>query len=88
MGVMGCHRKDCEQIMCDTYVSDIGYICWECKSEFKEYLIEMNEDEENMSERSIKLRLKTFMDTSKDTYTEGEEMSVDDFFSSYDRDEE
>ena len=38
MGVMSCHRRDCENIMCDTYVQGAGYICWECKKEFKEYL--------------------------------------------------
>lgn len=36
MGVMNCYRKGCENILCDTYIPDIGYICRECKEEFKE----------------------------------------------------
>lgn len=33
MGVMGCHRKDCDHIMCDYYSSKYGYICWDCRNE-------------------------------------------------------
>ncbi len=80
MGVMSCSRKDCDNIMCDTYISDFGYICGECKGEFKEYLVEMNEDKDNMTLRGIKLRLNAFMDTKKGTYSENEAISVDEFF--------
>ena len=38
MGVMSCSRKECENIMCDVYVEDVGYMCHECESEFKMYL--------------------------------------------------
>ena len=38
MGVLECSRKECENIMCNYYVNRIGYICYECVSEFKEYL--------------------------------------------------
>lgn len=34
MGVMQCHRKGCENIMCDTYINSVGYICSDCKYEF------------------------------------------------------
>lgn len=34
MGVMQCHRKGCEEIMCSTYVSSVGYICSDCQYEF------------------------------------------------------
>lgn len=37
MGVLECSRKEYENIMCDHYVNTIGYICYECVSEFKEY---------------------------------------------------
>lgn len=83
MGVMQCHRKDCENIMCDLYIEDIGYVCYECQSEFKAYLKEMNEDEEGMKHREIKARLKHFMKTSFGSYTEEEDISVDDFFREY-----
>ena len=33
MGVMGCSRKGCDNIMCDRYSDDYGYICWECFNE-------------------------------------------------------
>ncbi len=33
MGVMSCARRGCENIMCDRYSSEHGYICNEC---FKE----------------------------------------------------
>jgi hypothetical protein len=71
--------------MCDTYVDGVGYVCWECKEEFKLYLEEMNEDETKMYQNDIKLRLEHFMKTEKDTYTQGEIVLVDDFFSSYDQ---
>jgi len=35
MGVMSCHRKCCENIMCDTYIDGIGYVCNDCQTEFK-----------------------------------------------------
>ena len=33
MGVMGCHRNNCENIMCNLYSSEFGYICYECFEE-------------------------------------------------------
>lgn len=36
MGVMACDRRDCENIMCDEYSTDFGYICYECKTELEE----------------------------------------------------
>lgn len=33
MGVMGCFRKNCDNIMCDRYSSKHGYICNECLDE-------------------------------------------------------
>jgi hypothetical protein len=83
MGVMGCYRKDCEDIMCDTYIPVVGYICGECQREFKEYLIVMNEDENNMSKRSILLRLQTFMKTPKDNFSNNEIITVEDFFNEH-----
>lgn len=38
MGVMPCKRKECENVLCDTYVDGIGYICNSCKEEFEEFL--------------------------------------------------
>lgn len=83
MGVMPCSRKDCERIMCDTYVDGVGYVCDECQSEFKQYI----EKEKIVveTERQIKTELNNFMTVKKDTYTDSEEMSIEEFFSSHTR---
>lgn len=33
MGVLACNRYGCENIMCDLYTDDFGYICHECYAE-------------------------------------------------------
>lgn len=33
MGVMACYRRNCENIMCDRYSTEHGYICYECFEE-------------------------------------------------------
>jgi hypothetical protein len=37
MGVMPCYREGCENIMCDRYNSEFGYICNECFAELVEF---------------------------------------------------
>ncbi len=76
MGVMACNRMDCESIMCDTYISSVGYICKECQDEFKQFLI--NENIEVRNEGEINRELEKFMVTTK--FVRGREISVDDFF--------
>lgn len=78
MGVLPCSRKDCDNIMCDNYVPDVGYVCWECRKEFTEYL--EKESLNPTTELQIKRELEKFMATSKDAYKDGATMSVDDFF--------
>lgn len=36
MGVMACSRRGCENIMCDVYITRIGYLCNHCLNEFTE----------------------------------------------------
>jgi len=82
MGVKSCFRKDCDNIMCDTYVAnDIGYICFECQNEFKEYLTKENITVQTRGE--IFRELKGFMETRKDDYIKGDDMSIDEFFDEY-----
>src|SRR5690606_37167776 len=38
MSVLACSRPECPNIMCETYVPQIGYICWSCREEFKSHL--------------------------------------------------
>ena len=78
MGVMACSRKDCDSIMCDTYVQSVGYVCSNCQSEFKNYLQKNSLDP--TTEGQIKKELEKFMTTSKDLYVDGEVITVDDFF--------
>lgn len=35
MGVLACNRYGCENIMCDFYSHEYGYLCWECKTELE-----------------------------------------------------
>ncbi len=67
--------------MCDTYIDDAGYVCSECKSEFDLYLRQLDNDVKYEGE--IKRELIKFMDTEKDEFVKGEEISVDDFFSKH-----
>ena len=80
---MSCYRKDCGNIMCDTYVdNDIGYICYECQSEFEHKL------GGKYKEVKIIKQLKKFMEKSKINFTRcksEEGIKVIDFFKSYQR---
>jgi len=78
MGVMSCSRYCCENIMCDTYIDSVGYVCYECESEFKEYLNKEHKDPQTYGE--INKELKIFMETEKDFYATGQDVSIDDFF--------
>jgi hypothetical protein len=54
MGVKSCFRAECENIMCDHYNQEHGYICCSCLSEARETLLEKGS-----------LDLKEFMSTPK-----------------------
>lgn len=83
MGVMPCNRNSCENILCDTYVDSIGYICNDCQSEFKEYLD--HKDMEPETEGEIRRVLIDFMNTTKKGEYDDNEISVTDFFKKYSR---
>lgn len=80
---MSCSRSDCGSIMCDTYVDGIGYVCFSCQNEFKEYL--QAEGINPQTEGEIHKALKLFMETEKGQFDKGKEMSVDHFFKNYTR---
>jgi len=78
MGVMSCSRRDCENIMCNTHVSGIGYICNDCQAEFKRTL---DYDEyEVVKEDDIIKELKKFMETTP-TQGSDEKITIREFFS-------
>lgn len=81
MGVMACTRTDCEKIHCD-YISDIGYVCSDCKDEFKEY-VEREYEYTTFKESELKRLFELFMSTPKNYHKEEPEISVDDFFNLY-----
>lgn len=85
MSVMSCSRPKCENIMCDTYVDGIGYVCNECQEEFKEYL--NSEKDIVLSEGEMRRKFTVFMKSDKNTYTQGPEITVDQFFNQYTRNE-
>lgn len=81
MGVMSCSRNGCPRVMCDTYVDGIGYVCPDCQDEFKTFLHDGLISHKNDTE--IREALKVFMNSEKDHYAQGKEISVDEFFRSY-----
>lgn len=76
MGARECSKKGCDDVMCDTYINDIGYICDECKGEFKLYLESQNITA--ITSTDIKRNLAIFMRIYKGTHTG--KMTVDEFF--------
>ena len=81
MGVKSCRRYCCENIMCDTYIPRIGYICFECQREFKKYLesksIVLN------TESDILDHLIIFMQIEKNNYNYESKISIDKFFNEH-----
>lgn len=76
MGVMECGRTGCNNIMCDTHVDGIGYICNECQEEFKTYaahnLISNDSDMEYL--------LRRFMQSYKDSFNDYNAEKIDEYF--------
>jgi len=60
MGVMSCFRNNCDSIMCDTWVEPVGYICYECKTEF-----ENKYAGRKFSREKFLKKLQKFMDSPK-----------------------
>ena len=81
---MNCSRKGCDSIMCDTYINDIGYVCNHCQNEFKDYLAK--QDLHPKSVGAIRKELAKFMQTEKDKFVQGDEITPDEFFTMYTRD--
>lgn len=77
---MTCSRRECEEIMCRTYVPTVGYICSDCKTEFKEYL--KNNKIYPTTDAEVTKELDVFMETSKESTIEAplSPISIDAFF--------
>ncbi len=82
MGVKICNRRDCDNTMCNTYIKNIGYICSDCVTEFK------NISDESFpngpyTENELLSDLKKFMNTSPIDNTKEITITVNDFFEKY-----
>lgn len=78
MSVKTCHRKGCENIMCDTYVSEVGYVCNECQSEFRTKMAVESVHPE--TEGEIVKQLKLFISTEKEPEGSNEKITISEFF--------
>lgn len=76
MGVKTCSRAGCGDIMCDTAIPDIGYICYSCQDEFKAYIA----SKPVYSEMKMLKRLKKFMDSESKLKSGQEPFDVDAYF--------
>lgn len=81
MGVIPCSREDCRNIMCDTYVNGIGYICTDCQDEFKRYVFK--EGISTDTETEIYTALREFMDYEKASFVNYFEHGINYFFEKY-----
>ncbi len=67
--------------MCDTYVPEAGYICFDCQDEFKNSLpLKRNFI---WSDKMIKLSLLQFMKIDKSIYQKTHTADITDFFRNY-----
>ena len=76
MGVMSCSRKDCENILCDTYIPEVGYLCSGCIEKFKELY-----SNNKMTNGEIIEALQTFISIPR-MYRDTPN-SINDFFKQY-----
>lgn len=81
MGVKSCSRGGCESIMVDTYVHPIGYVCYECQSEFKEWIAE--NQVRILTEAALISALTEFMETRKGVGDRHKVISIDEFFNQH-----
>lgn len=82
MGVMRCARNACENVMCDTYVDEVGYVCNDCQAEFKIHVTHEKRTD-FISENEIAEALKEFIQTRKSANTVDRIMTVDEFFNAH-----
>lgn len=80
---MACSRKGCPHVMCDTYIDDVGYICWECKNDFEKWL-EIYEYPPKTEDEIVK-HLTVFMSIERTGYDNENEISVSEFFRKHSR---
>lgn len=50
MGVIPCSRKNCNNVICETYLIGFGYICYSCLTELKHIVEDKDLTKEEMKE--------------------------------------
>lgn len=83
MGVLTCSVRSCSNIMCDTYIPEIGYICFECQEKFKEYM--SRKGIFPLTDREITIALQGFVDEDIDKYGKELPVDIDTFFRKHTR---
>jgi actin-related protein len=78
MGVMSCKRRYCTNVMCDTHIETIGYVCFDCQKEFEKWL-EKNEANPK-TQQEIVAYLDKFMNTDKNEFDDENQISISEFF--------
>jgi len=84
MGVLSCSRKYCTNIMCDIYVPQVGYICYECKREFINFAESYNQTFNTTND--VVIALNQFLNVPKgssyvvDKYNK---IDLEDFFNTF-----
>ncbi|HSE99793.1 MAG TPA: hypothetical protein VLA48_02765 [Nitrososphaeraceae archaeon] len=79
---MGCHRRGCDDIMCNTYVDSVGYICYDCQNEFESFVAAKNKI--RTEDRLFKWLEKFMKTTPNRKYgVEDAGITVEDFFLKY-----
>lgn len=75
MGVMACHRHNCENIMCDRLILDGScYICSDCYNELVE---SKNEWTSPMTKLEIREKIEYFMTTEPGHYIQVQNVDID-----------
>ena len=65
MGVLECDRRGCENIMCDRFSHEYGYLCYECFNELVGKKIPVDQ-------------IQLFMDTPK--VNDGDNLHTEEFY--------
>ncbi|RLA84795.1 MAG: hypothetical protein DRG78_00460 [Epsilonproteobacteria bacterium] len=68
MGVMACDRNGCDNLLCNKYSTEYGYICNECLEEMKN------------KQGNAKFTISGFMNSKKGEIIEDQSIDLDNIF--------
>jgi hypothetical protein len=85
MSVMECNRRRCPNVMCDTHIHGMGYICNDCQQEFRGFLLERGLNPDEISVHDIEEQIAVFMNTEKGSENAYTVSNIDDYFREHSR---